>query len=109
MKTTIKDHTDEVNKALDSAIQRSLIEIGLIAEGNAKVNCPVDTGRLRNSITNEHDDTTVYVGTNVEYATHVEIDDTKRHPVGKSHFIRDSIATHIDEYRQIFDKNLSSL
>ena len=45
------DHSDEVIKARDRAILAALEAIGLTAERHAKEKCPVDTGRLRNSIT----------------------------------------------------------
>jgi phage gpG-like protein len=45
-----------------------LVAVGLTLEGYAKLLCPVDTGRLRISITFDVRDNTVYIGTNVEYA-----------------------------------------
>ena len=46
-----RDNTDEVIGLLQKAKHRGLEAIGLTAEGHAKKKCPVDTGRLRNSIT----------------------------------------------------------
>lgn len=46
-----EDHTDEVISAKDLAVLRALEAIGIKCEGYAKLLCPVDTGRLRNSIT----------------------------------------------------------
>jgi len=47
----------------------------------AKQLCPVDTGRLRSSITNEigqdGDGLVATIGTNVEYAPHVELGTSK--------------------------------
>jgi hypothetical protein len=43
----------------------------------------------------------MYVGTNVEYAAPVEFNDKAHHEVGKAHYLRDSIATHLDVYREI--------
>lgn len=48
---TFRDNTDEVIGLLQKAKHRGLEAIGLTAEGHAKKKCPVDTGRLRNSIT----------------------------------------------------------
>ena len=45
----------------------------LLVERDAKKLCPVDTGRLRSSITHEIEGMTGYVGTNVEYARAVEL------------------------------------
>lgn len=47
----IKDNSGEVLQALAQTLDGSLEECGLAAERFAKMNCPVDTGRLRNSIT----------------------------------------------------------
>lgn len=63
-----EDNSGEVLKAFENAVQRGLEAIGETAEGYAKDDCPVDTGRLRNSITNEVRGEDVYIGTDVEYA-----------------------------------------
>lgn len=75
MKITLEDHSDEVLAALESARLKALEECGLVAEGYAKKLCPAPTGNLRNSITHKvnPDEKAVYIGTNVEYATYVEI------------------------------------
>ena len=44
----------------------------LAVENEAKKQCPVDTGDLRNSITHEVEDNVGYIGTNKEYAPYVE-------------------------------------
>ena len=46
-----RDNTEEVLNALEAAIRRGNEAIGMTAERHAKKKCPVDTGRLRNSIT----------------------------------------------------------
>lgn len=73
MEVVIKDNSDEFLKALPEQIEQALTAIGLTAESYAKQECPVDTGRLRNSITNavRADEKTVYIGSNVEYAAFV--------------------------------------
>ena len=64
----VADHTDEVIEALGIAIARSLEAIGIEAESDAANLCPVDTGRLRNSITHtiDADEQVAIVGTPVE-------------------------------------------
>lgn len=66
----IADHTDEVIEALGAGIARALEAIGIEAEGDAAAICPVDTGRLRNSITHtiDADEKVAIIGSNVEYA-----------------------------------------
>lgn len=66
------DNSDEVRQALANALPPALEEIGLQAEGYAKLELgrkhAVDTGNLRNSVTHTVDGDTAYIGTNVEYA-----------------------------------------
>ena len=71
----ITHNGDDVTDALKSAVLRALERCGSQAEGYAKDLTPVDTGRLRNSISHTVDDSesTVYIGTNVEYAPYVEL------------------------------------
>ena len=56
---------------MEKAIKNGLEAIGLTAEGHAKKITPVDTGRLRNSISHATDKEAAYIGTNVEYAAFV--------------------------------------
>ena len=71
MKVDYKDYSKEVLSAMEKAIKNGLEAIGLTAETYAKKATPVDTGRLRNSISHETDEEAVYIGTNVEYAAFV--------------------------------------
>ena len=71
MKVDYKDYSKEVLAALEKGIKNGLEAIGLTAETYAKKATPVDTGRLRNSISHETDKEAVYIGTNVEYAAFV--------------------------------------
>lgn len=52
--------------------QQVLQKACLLVENEAKVNCPVDKGQLRQSITSEVEGNVGLVGTNVEYAPYVE-------------------------------------
>ena len=100
MKTdvTITDNSDQFLYALPSQIARALESIGLVAEGYAKLACPVDTGRLRNSISHARDDTAAYIGTNVKYAPYVELGTSKMHA---QPFLRPAAENHADEYKEI--------
>lgn len=99
------DNREAIKKAMNQAIAKALEEIGLVAEGYAKKACPVDTGRLRNSITHVVDPGMKYVviGTNVEYAIDVEMGTSKRkeHP-----FLRPAAANHVSTYASILRSNL---
>ena len=101
MDVEIKDNTQEVLKELLSKEELILSAMGETAEKYAKLGCPVDTGRLRNSITHREDKTTTYIGTNVEYAETNELN----HPE-KRHFLRNAVADHIDEYNALAKKLL---
>jgi hypothetical protein len=73
MKVTYESHLGEFLDALPEQIEQALIAIGMTAETHAKEECPVDTGRLRNSITHDVDmsDQSAIIGSNVEYAAFV--------------------------------------
>ena len=107
--TQVLDHSAEVLKAMRSQVILGLQAIGQEAEGYAKDEVPVDTGRLKNSITNKvvEKEPAVYIGTNVEYAPYVEYGDYE-HLTGKKHFLRDSVANHMDHYRAIMEAALDS-
>ena len=100
-----KDNTDEVLKGLSDAVERSLTRIGLAAEGYAKKECPVDTGNLRNSITNEvvQSEKAVYIGTNVEYAAYVELGTTR---TKAKPYLKPAAAEHSAVYRRIIEEEM---
>ena len=100
-----KDNTDEVLAALEKAKKRGLGAIGLVAEGHAKKETPVDTGRLRNSISHATDDEAAYIGTNVEYAPYVELGARGRPGV---HMLKRSATEHTDEYKRIMEDALKN-
>lgn len=73
--------------------------------GYAKKKCPVDTGRLRNSITHvvRASEKAVYIGTNVEYGPYVELG--TRHMKAQP-YLRPAASGHQGTYRAILKKNL---
>ena len=115
---------NDVLTELDNATDQALTIIGLRAERHAKAICPVDTGRLRNSISyatskaqggmnqnqgknadsedyEMHDvpaENTVVLGTNVSYAVNIELGGSKGAPQG---FLRPALANHLPEYEKI--------
>lgn len=124
------DNTQKIEDAMRKQVQAGLASWGTTAEGYAKEDATVDTGRMRNSITwaikdkqssantNKHPqgqtdakpedykthatpkEGEIYIGTNVEYAPGQEYKDMT-HNVGKAHFLRDAIVKHIGEYEEI--------
>ena len=105
MSYTYKDNTDEVLVALEMAKKRGLEAIGLTAEGYAKKDTPVDTGRLRNSISHATDDESAYIGTNVEYAPYVELGARGRQGV---HMLQRAATEHTAEYKQIKEDSMKN-
>lgn len=125
----LTDYSPLVLKAMESQVQAGLNAVGQTCEKHAKEQCPVDTGRLRNSITyatrsqhdkgqspaegddykkkGEPDKHSVHIGTNVEYAEKIEYGDM-RHKVGNKHFLKNAAANHNDEYKTIIKAALKS-
>ena len=100
MKVDFKDNSEQVLSAMENAIKNGLEAIGLTAEGHAKKITPVDTGRLRNSISHATDKEAAYIGTNVEYAIFVETGARGRSGV---HMLQRAASEHTDEYKRIME------
>jgi len=104
------DHSQEIINANNEAIYNALYIIGAKAADYAAGKAPVDTGRLKNSLTHEvaMNEKAVYVGTNVEYAPFVEYG--HRTPSGKTveakPYLKPAILDHLDEYKQILKEEL---
>ena len=105
MSYTYKDNTDEVLSKMEKAIERGLEAIGLTAEGHAKKETPVDTGRLRNSISHTVEDRAAYIGTNVEYAPYVELGARGR--AGR-HMLQRAASEHTDKYKQLMEDSMKN-
>lgn len=102
-----EDNREAAKAMISQAIASSLEEIGLTAEGYAKRKCPVDTGRLRNSITHQVDagerSGKVRIGTNVEYAEYVELGTYRQR---EQPFLKPAAADHTSTYKGIVRKHL---
>jgi len=101
----ITDNSGEFLKALPGQIEQALIAIGLTAESYAKRDCPVDTGRLRNSITNavEVGEQSVYIGSNVEYAAFVELGTSR---MKARPYLKPAATQHTSEYKSLAEQAL---
>ena len=104
---SIESHVGEVKDALPEQIERALIAIGLTAESHAKDHCPVDTGRLRNSISHQVDmgDRSAIIGTNVEYAAYVELGTSR---MRAQPYLRPACESYTDEYRGLVESAMKS-
>lgn len=75
MKVDVTDNSDKVLSEFKAAILRALERCSSQAEGYAKDLAPVDTGRLRNSISHKVDEeeNAAYIGSDLDYAAYVEL------------------------------------
>lgn len=120
------NNIDKYIKSKDEAIARAFDIIGGKAEGYVKALTPVDTGRLRGSITYKTKrkgsspespatsgdgvqgrvkDAEVIIGTNVEYAPYIEFGAQGRTPV---HMVKRGVGDHMKEYEKILKSKLES-
>ncbi len=105
MSIKIINNTIKVQDGLESAIKRGLEAIGAVAEGYAKDECPVDTGRLQNSITHKTEGKSAYIGTNVEYAPYVELGTRKMPP---RPYLRPAATQHNAEYKELLEESMKN-
>ena len=103
----ISDNTEYIVDEIGTALVRALEAVGIQAESDAAKLCPVDTGRLRNSITHTIDEGGKWaiVGTNVEYAQYVH-NGTSTHKAQP--FLTDAVNQNADKYRKIIEAGLKN-
>lgn len=104
-----KDNSGNILQATKKQINATLEAWGLMAESFAKEGTPVDTSRLKNSITHTVEDDFAVIGTNVEYAEPVEYDEKAKHEVGNAHYLRNAVTQHNDEYKKKAEMILGEL
>lgn len=162
MNFKVTDNRNAIISALESAVENTLEEIGLRAEGYAVMNAPVGTpestgieqyrgGSLRNSITHKVVGNSVHIGTNIKskvkhydnegnvtgetdepYGLYVEMgtgiyadnNQGRKSPwmwtdkwgekhwtkgIRPTHFLRNSISEHLDEYQKVIERNMKNL
>lgn len=111
----LTDNSPVFQAAMEQGVRKAAKMIGMQAERNVKALTPVDSGRLRGSITHESDSNTAYIGTNVKYAPYVEFGHhqtpgryvpaigkrLKASWVPPQPYLKPGIMDHIDEYEQI--------
>lgn len=99
-----KNDLGEAKRISDEAVERALKNWGQAYENNAKTYAPVDTGRLRNSITHKpQGKNTEVVQTNVEYAIYQEMGTSK---MKAQPYMRPAGENHIAEYKNIIESEL---
>ena len=99
------NNADDILRLLERGKRNALTAIGATAETYAKNATPVDTGRLRNSISHAVDGEAVYIGSNVEYAPYVELGTSR----AKAHHMLQKAATeHSAEYKRLAEDAVKS-
>ena len=102
MSVIFQSNAKQALDAMAKAKAQALEIIGGKAESYAKKLCPVDTGRLRNSITHaQYDENTEVIGSNVEYAPYVCLG---THKMAPRPFLRPAAENHTAEYKAIVEK-----
>lgn len=100
----VTDNSQEILKALPEVKARALMMCGAIAENSAKQKCPVDTGRLRNSISHGmSDENTVDIGTDVEYAIYQELGTSR---VQEKLFLTNGVRDNLEQFQSIIEAEL---
>lgn len=98
MSIVFHDNSKEVLASMLKAKQNALEAIGMTAEGYAKKETPVDTGRLRNSMSHAVDGDSAVIGSNTEYAIFVEEGTSKQ---SAHHMLRKAATGHSEEYKAL--------
>ena len=129
MEVSFTDNSEQVLSTFKAAVLSALERCGSQAEGYAKDLAPVDTGKLRNSISHNVNDAehAVYIGTNTEYAPYVELGTGKyiqggrptpwvyQDDKGNWHmtngqraqpYLKPAVADHAQTYRNIIEDEL---
>jgi HK97 gp10 family phage protein len=102
-----KSNLNKVTSELEKAQITALKKIGLLVQAESQDNAPVDSGRLKQSITNQvnEDEKSVDIGTNVDYAVYVHEGNSKQ---SSKPFIKDAIIKNIDKIKQIAGGEVST-
>lgn len=104
MAVTFINNCPKAMSGMQRAKARALEIIGGKAESYAKKRCPVDTGRLRNSITHQrYDENTEVIGSNVEYAPYVELGTSR---MAARPYLRPAAENHTAEYKRIIKNEM---
>ena len=98
----IEMHDTEFKEALNLKLIKCLAESGQVVKDEAKSNCPVKTGKLRDSIEASVDTTELQaiVGSDVKYALIIELGSRNQAP---QPYLRQALSSKITEIEQIFN------
>lgn len=99
-------------RRIDTGLLRNSITYAIAGQAPAKQTYSADTGdgsgRYQGKIAKSEGEKSVYIGTNVEYASYVEYG--AKLPSGATmeanHFIKNAVTEHIDEYKDMMERGL---
>ena len=100
----VKNNANEYLALLDNKLGLAFEAVGMQIESHAKVYCPVDTGRLRGSITHESTNEGTVVGTDVYYGKYQELGTSR---MNAQPFLRPAVVNHLEEYKRVFERILN--
>lgn len=90
--------------AIEEAVGDAVREAAMLVEREAKINAPVDTGRLQGSIGSEEKNPLLFeVGTNMEYAVPVEFGTSK---MAAQPYLQPAIETIRQKYPDLIKENV---
>jgi HK97 gp10 family phage protein len=95
------DNTQKVKEKLAQALLNGLEESALRVQASASDKAPVDTGRLRASITYQVNPTNAIIGSNVVYARRLEYGHSQQAPQG---FLRPALDEIKGKVKGIIEK-----
>ena len=103
---SLKWYGKKILKEYEQANERALTAAAIYVQGDAKLRCPVQTGRLRNSITYKVKRDEAIIGTVVEYSPYIEFGTVKMKP---KPYLRPALDENKNEIRSIFKREFSKV
>jgi len=100
----VKFYTDKVMKKLNKSLDENLNEAKDVLVNNIKIETPVRTGTLQNSIEGIVKDKNIIVGTDVDYASFVEFGTRYQLP---QYFMTKGYRSSISALKSIFKRKLN--
>jgi len=95
------DNTDKVMAEIERLSEQKLTKAALMVERTAKQLVPVKTGTLRRSITHKVEKNKAIVGSNIEYAPHIEMGTVK---MSAQPFLRPALMANLQRIKRLFGK-----
>lgn len=101
-----EDNSPKVKRQMKEAEKKWLKAAALVIESQAKSITPVDTGNLRSSINHKVLENEAQVGTNTDYAPHVEFGTSRQRA---QPYLRPAFKNKREEVAKLLQKYLSEI